>query len=301
MKTCPICKAVESTFPILGNYHRNDGDFQLFECPHCHVQFWLPFKNPGPEWYATCEQNLKHRASTDKEFLLWQAQQRCITRHFFLHPLPGKRLLDIGCGTGGFLVEAKKCGYEVFGVDFDEEQVSVARSLQVPAVAEDIFSFLENNREPYDIITGFEIIEHLDQPKRFLELIHRNLRPGGYVVLTTPNRRRVGPRNEFWDFPYHHLSRWNAPSLKRLVEQVGFRGVRVKEELPLRYLVAHLRLGIVVRIRAMKPPKDKSYKDSVAKLGSLKDRVVGFLLLPLALVLFFLGKKGQGLYLMARK
>lgn len=315
LSQCPVCLGKPGTGQKLKFTQKYDLDgevFSLFECPLCFVQFWVPFKNPGPDWYEKCTQNLKHRAVNDKEFFLWMAENRGITKHFLESP-PHKnpkelKLLDVGCGTGGFLVEAQKLGYDVTGVDFDPEQIKTARSFGLERVfSEDVFEFLKNHPDEFDVVTGFEIIEHVDRPKEFLSLIHKVLKTDGYLCLSTPNRSRIGPKKEFWDFPYHHLTRWTRASLQNIVSLENFRSIKIREELPLSYLIPKFRvgLGVFLRKKAAKQPEKnsgtKQYKDTVAKLGSVKDRILAAFLLPPACLLFILGKKGQGLYLTAKK
>ena len=90
----------------------------------------------------------------------------------------------------------------------------------------------------------------------------------------------------------------------------NFKSIKIKEEIPVNYLIPKFRVGLGVFVRKYFTNKDKEkfnqnkkteYKDTVAKLGSLKDKILHLILLPIATILFILGKKGQGLYMIARK
>lgn len=313
---CPVCLdklKVGQKFKYIEDYKIDNQRFSLSECPLCRVKFWYPFRNPGPEWYKNCDQNLMHRSFENKEYFLWLAENRGITKHFLNNPPhenpKGLKLLDVGCGTGGFLIEAEKLGYKVTGVDFDDEQIKIAKRFGLNDVyVGDVINFLNVNQGKYDVITGFEIIEHLDKPREFLRAIHGALKPDGYLCLSTPNSSRIGPRNEFWDFPYHHLTRWTKRSLRNIVEMENFKSIKIKEELPISFLISKTRVGLGAFLRKKMVKKSetdvsqsKQYKDTVAKLGSIKDRVLSFFLLPLAMVAYIFGKKGQGMYLTTRK
>lgn len=318
-KGCPVCLVkLEKTqeFEKIEIYNLEEKVFALFKCPICLAKFWEPFKNPGSEWYKNCEQNLRHRGFEDKDYFIWLSENRGITKHFLKNPPhqnpKGLRLLDVGCGTGGFLLQAEKLGYKVTGVDFDEEQINVGRKFGLHDVHQsDVVSFLKNHKDEFDVITGFEIIEHLDNPRSFLSAIHGALKVGGILCLSTPNNNRIGPKNEFWDFPYHHLTRWTKRSLFNIVSLENFNEIKIKEELPIDYLVSKSRFGLGSFLRKRVVNKnnsstkdvfyDKKYKDTVSKLGSLKDRVLAIVLRPLAFVFFIFGYKGQGLYLTAKK
>jgi len=136
------------------------------------------------------------------------------------------------------------------------------------------------------------------------------MKPDGFLCLSTPNSLRIGSRNEFWDFPYHHLSRWTKKSLANIVKMENFRFIKINEELPVNYLIPKFRFGLGVFLRKYFANKNKKivneskkpeYKDTVAKLGSFKDNILRLILLPISGFLFILGKRGQGLYLVARK
>ena len=318
LNQCPVCLGKiykDQKFKYLEKYNLENEEFSLFECPLCLVKFWYPFKNPGSEWYKNCQQNLMHRDFSDKEYFFWLAENRGITKHFFRNPPhqnpKGLKLLDVGCGTGGFLIEAQKFGYDVNGVDFDGEQIKVAQSFGLKETYEDdVVDFLNRHKGEFDVITGFEIIEHVDKPRDFLKAIYGALKSGGFICLSTPNNSRIGPRDEFWDFPYHHLSRWTKKSLENIIKLENFKFIKIKEEIPINYLIPKFRVGLGVFVRKYFTNKDKEkfnqnkkteYKDTVAKLGSLKDKILHLILLPIATLLFIFGKKGQGLYLIAKK
>ncbi|MDE2144283.1 MAG: class I SAM-dependent methyltransferase, partial [Elusimicrobia bacterium] len=81
--------------------------------------------------------------------------------------------------------------------------------------------------ERFDVATIFEVVEHLDDPGRWVDAIHSLLKPGGYFFIGLPNRERTfdpftGPAMEWIDNPPHHLSRWSAPVLRRFVENHSF-------------------------------------------------------------------------------
>ncbi|GAH15828.1 unnamed protein product, partial [marine sediment metagenome] len=144
-------------------------------------------KNPGAEWY----ESLVRKSALNFVFskLLWQH------REFFRDKVNyGKRLLDIGCGLGAFLSKAKKRGYKVFGIDINRDTVAVAKKRYglegVYAIDEkelyDHFIF-----KKFDVITFFEVLEHLDDPTQFIVRVKKILKCGGYIVLSVPNRDRV--------------------------------------------------------------------------------------------------------------
>ena len=312
---CPICLtelANDQKFKFIESFNLENESFSLYECPICEVQFWEPFKNPGSEWYEKNSFNVQRKRVSDETYLRWAAKYYWHTGQFLKNPPhnnpKGKKLLDIACSTGGFILEAKKIGYDVYGVDFDSEEIKIAKSFGLDNVyTKDAVKFLTNYKNEFDVITGFEIIEHLDQPKRFLKLINEALKEDGYLILSTPNRKRYfGRIHEFWDFPYHHLMRFSKKSLKKLVEQLNFIDVRIKEQNSMDFFVNASRIGLGKFLRK-KINKNSDeippglFKDRVFKIGLVKDAFVKILVSPFVVLLYWLGLRGPDMYLVAKK
>ncbi|KKW36372.1 MAG: hypothetical protein UY84_C0001G0263 [Candidatus Adlerbacteria bacterium GW2011_GWA2_54_12] len=197
---------------------------RLYECRVCKVQFWWPFKNPGTGFYGEVPA-LAARNLDPHSHPLFPSQRR------FLKTAPkrGGTLLDLGMGTGNFLAEAQKRGYRVTGCDFDGAAVAAAKSAfnLTDVHACSVEEFLKQNpARRFDVITMFEVIEHLDDFAIF-DTIRLLLAPGGIVVLSTPNRRRWTPFMR-GDDPPRHLTRWNEESLKNFLERKGFSDIKVK-------------------------------------------------------------------------
>jgi 2-polyprenyl-3-methyl-5-hydroxy-6-metoxy-1,4-benzoquinol methylase len=232
---CPVCQK-KSKFSYLQDYQNENGQFSLYECFYCQVQFWQPFQNPGKNWYEDYKDNKLRISDFSEETTDIHVKNSWNTKQFFKNPLfresRNKKILDLGCGTGEFLSEVKKLGYDVYGVDFDENEIALIKeNFDIENVfAEDIFKFLKKKQEIFDVISGFEILEHLDKPKEFLNLIYQALKPGGYLILSVPNRERFfGKITEWWDFPPGHLTRWNSKSLKNILQQTRFKIMEIKE------------------------------------------------------------------------
>lgn len=103
---------------------------------------------------------------------------------------PG-RVLDIGCGTGLFLSVARRRGWETFGIDESEEATDHARrhfGLD-PWVGE--FASFADRGERFDLVTGWDVIEHSRDPVGLLRIARKCLADDGIVSLSTPNQRSV--------------------------------------------------------------------------------------------------------------
>lgn len=156
-------------------------------------------------------------------------------KYFLKDPLaPGSgELLDIGCGTGNFLAAARDAGYSVSGTELDRNAARFAKEqLGLPRVLGlTISEFAEKYPgEKFDAVTVFEVLEHQASPVEFVEQVKSCLRPRGYIALSVPNRERWLTGPDVLDYPPNHFLRWNAGSLRKLLNAHGFEIVSVKEQ-----------------------------------------------------------------------
>jgi 2-polyprenyl-3-methyl-5-hydroxy-6-metoxy-1,4-benzoquinol methylase len=155
----------------------------------------------------------------------WRAEWT--VRHL-AKPPGGPRLLDVGCGTGEFLVRMRDVGWEVHGIEPDPTSAAVARNADLDvqqAGLED--AQLENGS--FNAITLNHVIEHLHNPGAALARCRELLRPGGVVWLATPNIDGLGHSRFGADWfgldPPRHLVLFTQRSLSGLLRQAGFAAV----------------------------------------------------------------------------
>lgn len=106
----------------------------------------------------------------------------------FLSESSGKKLLDIGCGTGEITLELKNKGFDVAGIDFSEVAVKKARekglNIMLSDLDKDGIKFSDNS---FDIVWAGDIIEHVFDPMFLFKEIARVLKPDGSFLFTVPN------------------------------------------------------------------------------------------------------------------
>lgn len=141
---------------------------------------------------------------------------------------PGK-LLEVGVAAGFFLKEAERAGWQCVGTEIMDAAIEFATArlgLDVRKQAAEELSFPE---ETFDAIAMLEVIEHLYDPRRALRAAWAVLRPGGLLVLTTPNFRSLSRAilGQQWAVisPAEHLYYFTSASLRRLLQETGFTSV----------------------------------------------------------------------------
>lgn len=154
------------------------------------------------------------------------------------------RILDVGCGEGRFLDVAAARGWTVHGSESNAGAVARNRARGIAMS----FSPLAPGDLPtaaFDVITAFEVAEHLADPAGEAAVIAALLRPGGLLYVTTPNfaslsRRLLGPRWSVIEYP-EHLNYFTARTLRRWLGDAGLRNVAVTSS---GLSVGRLRAGV---------------------------------------------------------
>lgn len=140
--------------------------------------------------------------------------ERIMRRHA---PRPADRkarMLDLGCGTGMFL-EREGRGREAYGLDFSRQALSFTRRRGVTGLV------CANSESPpyasdsFDVVTAFDLIEHVEHDDRLVAGVHRILRPGGVFIATVPAHEFLWSSH---DVALHHMRRYRRRQFAALFD-----------------------------------------------------------------------------------
>jgi len=196
-------------------------DYVLLECAGCALVYAWPLLFPGGEWY----EKFNYVGGYDET----AAQASKTDFPYFLDRLPRPnrgRFLDVGCAAGHFLLMAKARGYDVEGLEVDERFVKKAHDFGLTGVRKGLLDedFARAHAGAFDVVSMLEVLEHVDDPRGFLNLAGRVLKPGGRLVVAVPDNRRPTPfGRDYFDYPPHHLTRWKPRALRLALESAGLR------------------------------------------------------------------------------
>jgi len=149
-------------------------------------------------------------------------------------PIKSGNLLDVGCATGNFLKYAEKKGFKVYGIDFDRFSIENAKKKGLENVyamsLDEFYDYANSLGLKFDIITFFDVLEHQENPSRFIAQVRNLLKDNGFILGRVPNRNRFLQRLNFeldFDFPPYHLLMWSEKALRNFFEGFGFKDVNV--------------------------------------------------------------------------
>lgn len=187
----------------------------------------------------------------------------------------GKRLLDLGCGNGAFLLRARSAGWLTVGVDLDPKAVEVAQSQRLDVRLGGVEELGPAN-EQFDVITLSHVIEHVHHPLDVLQACHNLLKPDGNLWIDTPNIAAEGHRlfGANWKCldPPRHLVLFPLDSMRRALNTVGFSKVEVQSYRPLCDDIFGASEAIAEGVDPYSEPRRKGSSDRVKKAERIEKR-----------------------------
>ncbi|MFQ5926895.1 MAG: class I SAM-dependent methyltransferase [Terriglobia bacterium] len=228
---CVLCGALarEVVFEVRVGEVEAGRRFRLVRCRFCQLVMTEP-RVAGPELEAHYGGDYWGRARPDD--LAWVRRDQRYRTAFLARFRRQGRLLDVGCGLGLFLLALdpqrwERYGLEAMPVPYQEAagRLGADRIIRGELTGAPEASGL--SREPFDVITFWDVLEHLANPRATLEKAFRLLRPGGLVLLSLPNFSSYQARRfrEDWyalSLP-HHFYHFTPATLTKLLAAAGFR------------------------------------------------------------------------------
>ncbi len=232
---CPICGSkdfevvYEKLFKVpIGNEFYFWNTEQVI-CKDCG----MVYTNPQPtkttlSLYYKNVYNLFGRASTGSrrsqlEFLIMNIPESINT------------IFEIGPFDGTFLNLAKKEGFKVFGVEPSVEGVNRAKKQYNINLDNDFFddkyveSFVEEKQEKFDVTCFFHVLEHIQNPLNFLELVRKITKTGGYIFIEVPDAKKPNAENIADFFSIEHIMHYTENSLENIAYVLGLDIIAVEK------------------------------------------------------------------------
>ena len=176
------------------------------------------------------------------------------------------KILDLGCSYGLFLDACNRCDFlDYEGVDFDDEAVNYARrEFGLKNIfKDDLFKFLNSRPDNnYDIITAFNIIEHIKKERvlEMLDLISRKIKKGGSIYIEVPNGDSPIGIHTFYSDITHEFA-YTKSLMIRLLQMAGFEEIKV--------IPNRVRSNLIVRLAQKVLAKVVGFDDKLMFSGNI--------------------------------
>jgi SAM-dependent methyltransferase len=230
---CPMCHH-EGALPI----SPMDG-YAMRTCPACAGRWAVCTSKDLPDYdaeYRAAEHFLYRRYQEELGELkaggeppIYWFQRRQLAR---IRPFGKRRLLEVGCGIGMFLVAARRAGWEAFGLEASTGAARLAGELSGCEVLVGGLDDLPSRADPFEVISAFEVLEHVLDPLADLQRITAALSPGGYFTLSLPNDRSPHTRNppDPEGRPPYHINFFQPGTVVACLRKAGLEPTWVYEK-----------------------------------------------------------------------
>ncbi len=303
---CPLGCSREDIPVLTGHDHLHDlpGEYTVVSCHNCGLMRTNPRPTAEtigfyyPDDYGPYQGT---KVTSGKRHYVLQVLRKIVsvilpTHAYSLPDLPVGRMLEIGCASGSFLHEMARKGWLVQGIEFSESAASSARSLGYPVTTGQLES-VADFAEPFDLVVGWMVIEHLHRPVEALTKLYDWTRPGGWLAIAVPNAGSA----EFCLFKSNwyalhlpaHLSHFTPESIEKLLGSAGWSVEKIHHQRILSNLILSFNYWVAERF------PDSSFSKMMGWVAK-QQRYLNLALYPLSYALSFFGQTGR-MTVLARK
>ena len=259
-RLCPLCGSTDTgTIFAEANFNIDNLDsfafasrkmpeymhYRLIDCPTCDLLYANPL--PSQEYLTEGYGEAAYDSGVEAHYA---AETYAGALSTFIGRLPDRHgALDIGAGDGAFLERLLEQGFDqLVGVEPSRAPIAAARTDIKPFLREGIFKGDDFAPDSFSLVTCFQTLEHLHDPRKMAQEVYHLLKPGGAAFFIGHNRRALsasllGRKSPIFDI--EHLQLFSPQSARYLLEQTGFTKVTlmpVVNRYPLRYWLKLLPL-----------------------------------------------------------
>ena len=253
-KSCPVCENTEFKKKFIFDYN------QVSICENCNLEFLNPQPSDerlneiySKEYFISLEDDkninftntIKQNTANDYLEHLFQKTD--------LDKKKKNKILEVGCGGGEFLYQAHKLfNFEVFGVEYSDDASKKAeeflKECNGKVFTGDIFSLSINDyKNFFDVIAFNDVLEHVRNPKTFLQRCNQLLKKNGFIYCSVPSKSSYLAKimmNNWYEYKTEHIFYFNNSNLKQIFNKNKFSVLdlkNVKKSLTIEYVNEHFK------------------------------------------------------------
>ena len=232
---CPLCK--EQNIKILETINKNEllklykkmtsiefsyllnEDINYCECLNCKLRFYDPLITGDEKFYNSLQKFGWYYMDEKEEYVYAKKYIKS-----------SDKVLEVGSGKGAFAKHLPTKDY--IGLDFSENAKKMAAENGIAIENEMIQDYAKKHKEEFDVVVSFQVLEHVSDPKSFIESKLEALKIGGKLIIAVPSEDSFLKyvNNGILNMPPHHVTRWSDDTFKFIADKYGLSIVDVYHE-----------------------------------------------------------------------
>lgn len=232
---CVTCGCTDTTqFQPYYFVDKPPASFYVFQCKQCNFVFLPPYYRKMIDYHNYKGNSVLDQIRKGNNWVKVQRQKLKFDLIKKYHP--SGKLMDLGCGWGHFLLAGKELGYDIYGIEIsDALHEYCSKDLGLPV---DALNFYDMPDEPqFDVLTMWDVLEHVDEADDFLDKCHKVVKKGGHVVIQVPQIDSFisKKQKEKWAMlSLDHCNYFSPATAKILFERKGFKVKEVRSSLEIK-------------------------------------------------------------------
>ncbi len=237
MVQCPLCGSSEKNnsepvnvrklvwlYKRMTGYdcnHLFEDDLALDDCGGCGLRFFSPLVGGDEGFYNSLQRFDWYYMEGKPEYFMAQD-----------HISPGDVVLDVGCGRGAFSKFVEQKNGKFFGLDFSQNAKKIAAENGIIVENISIQEYADKHPESVDVVTSFQVAEHVSDVKGFIEGKLKCLKVGGKMIIAVPSESSFLSQvtNGILNMPPHHITRWSDEVFEFIAKNYGLSLLSIEHE-----------------------------------------------------------------------
>lgn len=236
---CPLCSSNSTTkietinreqiiylykkdFGIDVSYLLKNADLDYYECSSCKLRFFYPLIVGDEKFYNALQRVCDWYYMDTKEEYIYVKN----------YIKPDDKVLEVGCGKGYFFKHISTKTKYYIGLELNKKAKETAESNGIKVENITVEDYSKKYPETFDVVVSFQVLEHVSDPKGFIEAKIKLLKKGGLLIIAVPSEDSFirYAANVTLNLPPHHVTRWSDETLKKIAEIYNLKMIDLYHE-----------------------------------------------------------------------
>lgn len=257
-----VCCVCNNSNPNEFKIKYNKDNYAVCECNKCSFVFIPPFYRKQISYENYKDENVANAVRNGNNFVK-------IERHKLRYDLikkykPSGSLFDLGAGWGHFMLTGQQLGYDVYGIEISEQPYLYSKNdLKLPVDHIDFFEMKED--KTFDIITMWDVLEHIDKADTFIEKCARINSKNGYIVIQVPQIDSYFAKKYKDDWKMmslDHVNYFGKKTITQLLNKHGYEVECIKSSFEIKLFIMYTVLPFIKKFKGSKTEVKTEIKSS---------------------------------------